>query len=128
MVNLVILIGNCGKDPEILTLASGNKVAKVSLATSESYKDKNDEWQSKTQWHQVSAWGKLADILERHGGKGVRLYVEGKITYREHEGKYYTDIIANKIRTLAPKEDSYSNPSPGVDSGGTPAPDGDLPF
>ena len=74
------------------------------MATSESYKDKDGNWQEKTQWHQISVWQELK------AEKGDLLYVEGKIEYREHEGKYYTDIIAEKCRklnaTAAPKTET----------------------
>lgn len=93
MINKVTLIGNLGKEPEIKTIGD-KKLSKFSLATSESYKDKNGEWQQKTQWHNVTSWSEVK------AEKGDTLYVEGKIEYREHEGKYYTDIIASYTRKM----------------------------
>jgi single-strand DNA-binding protein len=91
MVNRVTLIGRIGKEPEQKTFGE-KTLTKFSFATSESSKDKNGEWQEKTQWHQVSYWNSIK--LE----KGDMLFIEGKIEYREHEGKYYTDIIASYVR------------------------------
>jgi single-strand DNA-binding protein len=93
MVNRVTLIGRIGKEPDQKTFGE-KTLTKFSFATSESSKDKNGEWQEKTQWHQVSYWNNIK--LE----KGDMLYVEGKIEYREHEGKYYTDIIASYCRKI----------------------------
>jgi len=93
MVNRVTLIGRIGKEPEQKTFGE-KTLTKFSFATSESSKDKNGEWQEKTQWHQVSYWNNIK--LE----KGDMLFIEGKIEYREHEGKYYTDIIASYCRKI----------------------------
>jgi single-strand DNA-binding protein len=93
MVNRVTLIGRVGKEPEQKTFGE-KTLTKFSFATSESSKDKNGEWQEKTQWHQVSYWNNIK--LE----KGDMLFIEGKIEYREHEGKYYTDIIASYCRKI----------------------------
>jgi single-strand DNA-binding protein len=93
MVNRVTLIGRIGKEPEQKTFGE-KTLTKFSFATSESSKDKNCEWQEKTQWHQVSYWNNIK--LE----KGDMLFIEGKIEYREHEGKYYTDIIASYCRKI----------------------------
>jgi single-strand DNA-binding protein len=93
MVNRVTLIGRIGKEPEVKTFGE-KTLTKFSFATSESSKDKNGEWQEKTQWHQVSYWNNTK--LE----KGDMLFIEGKIEYREHEGKYYTDIIASYCRKI----------------------------
>jgi single-strand DNA-binding protein len=93
MVNRVMLIGRIGKEPEQKTFGE-KTLTKFSFATSESSKDKNGEWQEKTQWHQVSYWNNIK--LD----KGDMLFIEGKIEYREHEGKYYTDIIASYCRKI----------------------------
>ena len=93
MVNRVTLIGRIGKEPEVKTFGE-KTLTKFSFATSESSKDKNGEWQEKTQWHNVSYWNSIK--LE----KGDMLFIEGKIEYREHEGKYYTDIIASYCRKI----------------------------
>ena len=93
MVNRVTLIGRIGKEPEQKTFGE-KTLTKFSFATSESSKDKNGEWQEKTQWHNVSYWNSIK--LE----KGDMLFIEGKIEYRENEGKYYTDIIASYCRKI----------------------------
>ena len=93
MVNRVTLIGRIGKEPEVKTFGE-KTLTKFSFATSESSKDKNGEWQEKTQWHQVSYWNNIT--IE----KGDMLFIEGKVEYREHEGKYYTDIIASYCRKI----------------------------
>ena len=93
MVNRVTLIGRVGKEPEQKTFGE-KTLTKFSFATSESSKDKNGEWQEKTQWHQVSYWNNIT--IE----KGDMLFIEGKVEYREHEGKYYTDIIASYCRKI----------------------------
>jgi len=119
MINKVTLIGNLGADPEIRTLESGTKVARISLATNESYQDKTSgEWKDKTEWHTIIAWRYQAEKAERDLKKGMRIYVDGKITYRKwqnQEGKdiYTTEIVANTIRSLEKRENSsYNNNFP----------------
>ena len=85
--NKVQLIGNLGNDPEIIALESGRKLAKFSLATNESYKDVNGEKQTKTDWHNIVAWGKTAEIIEKYVTKGKEVAVEGKLTTRNYETK-----------------------------------------
>jgi len=103
-LNKVLLIGNVGKDPEIKTFASGNKVAQITLATSERYKDRNGEQKEETEWHSVQAFGKLADVVERFVHKGSLLYLDGKIRTRSYEADgrtmYKTEIVANAIQML----------------------------
>lgn len=103
-LNRVTLIGNVGKYPEIKTFASGNKVAQITLATTERYKDRNGEQKEDTEWHSVQAFGKLADVVERFVHKGSLLYVEGKIRTRSYESDgrtiYKTEIVANAIQML----------------------------
>lgn len=112
MINRVILVGSLGKDPEIRTLENGTKVASFSLATSESYKDKNDAWQSLTTWHNIVAWRALADKAEKLV-KGATVYVEGKISHREYEKdgvkRTTTDIVANSIVSMVKSEKSSSS-------------------
>lgn len=111
MINRVILVGSLGKDPEVRTLENGTKVASFSLATSESYKDKNDAWQSLTTWHNIVAWRSLADKAEKLV-KGATVYVEGKISHREYEKdgvkRTTTDIVANSIVSMVKSEKSSS--------------------
>lgn len=103
-LNRVTLIGNVGKDPEIKTFASGNKVASITLATTERYKDRNGEQKEDTEWHSVQAFGKLADVVERFVHKGSLLYLDGKIRTRSYEADgrtvYRTEIVADHIQML----------------------------
>ncbi len=105
MVNKVTLIGRLGKDPEIRTLDSGTNIAKLSLATDESYKDKNGEWQTQTEWHTIILWRGLAERAEQTLKKGFLVYVEGKLTSRSWQDdkgntNYITEIRANYFRLL----------------------------
>jgi single-strand DNA-binding protein len=109
-VNKVILLGNVGQDPEVKYTASGVPVAKVSLATNERFKDKNDQWQDKTEWHSVVAWQRLAEIVGECVRKGSKLYVEGKLQTSTWEGKqngekkYRTEIVAREIVLLGSRD------------------------
>ena len=100
--NKVQLIGNLGNDPEIITLDSGKKLAKFSLATNEHYKDADGQKQTKTDWHNLVAWNKTAEIIENYVTKGKEIEVEGKLTTRSYETKkgdkrYITGIIVNEV-------------------------------
>lgn len=117
-VNKAILIGNVGKDPEVRHLEGGTSVARFTLATSDSYKNKSGEIVKNTEWHNIVAWRQLADIAEKFIRKGSQIYVEGKITNRQYDDKdgnkrYINEIVADNIRLLGRKEDSYS-PSSGA--------------
>ncbi len=106
--NKVQLIGNLGNEPEIITLESGKKLAKFSLATNESYKDASGEKQTKTDWHNLVAWGKTADIIEKYISKGKEIAVEGKLSTRSYETKegenrYVTEVIVNELLMLGSK-------------------------
>ncbi|WP_397364345.1 single-stranded DNA-binding protein [Olleya sp. R77988] len=103
--NKVQLIGNLGQDPEIINLESGKKLAKFSLATNESYKDANGTKQTKTDWHNIVAWGKTADIIEKYVAKGKEVAIEGKLTTRTWEDKdgmkrYITEVVCNELLML----------------------------
>lgn len=109
MLNRVTLIGRLGKDPEVRRLESGAAVAKFSLATSESYKDKDGNKQETTEWHNVVVWRSQAEIAEKFLKKGMLIYVEGKLTYREYTDKdnvkkYFTEIVASNFQMLERKE------------------------
>ena len=111
MVNKVTLIGHLGKDPDIRTLENGTKVGSFSLATSESYKDKSDQWQTLTEWHNIVVWRGLAEKAERDLKKGNLVYIEGKITHRKYNDKdgverSTTDIVANTLNSLERREKS----------------------
>ena len=106
--NKVQLIGNVGNEPEITNLESGNKVAKFSIATNESYKDSKGEKVTNTQWHNIVAWGKIAEIVEKYVGKGKEVALEGKLTSRSYETKegekrYVTEVVIDEILLLGIK-------------------------
>jgi len=109
-VNKVILVGNVGQDPEVKYTASGVPVAKVSLATNERFKARNEQWQDRTEWHSIVAWQRLAEIVGEYVRKGSKLYVEGKLqtsTWDDKqtgEKRYRTDIVAREILLLSPRE------------------------
>ncbi|UCD61891.1 MAG: single-stranded DNA-binding protein [Flavobacteriaceae bacterium] len=103
--NKVQLIGNLGQDPEIVNLDNGSKLAKFSVATNEIYKNNKGEKVTDTQWHNVVAWGKTAEIVENYLAKGNEVAVEGKLIYRSYENKegekrYITEIKCNELVML----------------------------
>jgi single-strand DNA-binding protein len=103
--NKVQLIGNLGNDPEIITLDSGKKLAKFSLATNEHYKDKDGQKQTKTDWHNVVAWNKTAELIEQYLSKGKEIAIEGKLSTRSYEDKegqkrYTTEVVVNELLML----------------------------
>ncbi len=104
-LNKVMLIGNVGKDPEVTTLDKGGKVAKFTLATSEKYTDKSGNKTERTDWHNIVAWGPLADLVEKYVVKGKQLYLEGQIRNRswEQDGvkKFATDINITQLVFLS---------------------------
>lgn len=104
--NKVQLIGNLGNNPEVITLESGKKLAKFSLATNEYYKDAKGEKQTKTDWHNIIAWGKTAELIENYASKGKEIAVEGKLTNRSYETKagekrYITEVVVNEVLLLS---------------------------
>jgi len=106
--NKVQLIGNLGNDPEIITMDSGKKLAKFSIATNETYKNAQGERVTDTQWHNVIAWGKTADIIESYVTKGKEVAIEGKLTTRSWEDKegvkrYTTEVVCNELLMLGNK-------------------------
>jgi single-strand DNA-binding protein len=109
MINKVTLIGNLGNDPEIRRLENGTMVGRFSLATNESYKDKDGNFQTTTEWHNVIVWRDLAEKAEKSLKKGTMCYVEGKIKYRKYTGtdgveRNVTDIEALTYRLLERRE------------------------
>jgi len=141
-LNKVMLIGNVGNDPDVRTTSSGKSIANMSLATTRKWKDGSGEQKEKTEWHRLTVWGKLVDVVERYVKKGDRLYVEGRIEYSETESdgqkKYWTNVNVFEMVMLG------STGAGGQDGGGhgggfqgdsSPAPaspisepDDDLPF
>jgi single-strand DNA-binding protein len=113
-VNKVILIGNLGADPEVRNLESGIKVATINLATSESYKDRNGERQTQTEWHRVVVWRGLAEVVEKYLKKGSQVYIEGRLRTRSYEDKdgkklYVTEIEARDLTMLGKKDNEISS-------------------
>ena len=110
-VNKVILVGRLGKDPEIRSIPSGTTVAKFSLATDDRYTDKSGEKQERTEWHNIVAWGKLAEICGQYLRKGKLVYIEGSIRTDSWDDKetgqkkYRTEIWANQMQMLDRKGD-----------------------
>jgi single-strand DNA-binding protein len=151
-VNKVILIGNLGKDPEVKFTPSGTPVAKVTLATNERYKDKNGEWQDRTEWHNLVLWQRQAEIAGEYLKKGSKVYIEGRLQTHSWDDKqtnqkrYMTEVIVQDLVLLGGRgegagEGSGSNargvaansfeqrpPEPEVPVASTPITDEDIPF
>jgi len=121
-VNNVTVIGNLGGDPQVHALPSGQKVANVSVATTERYTDRNGARQQRTEWHRVVAFGNLAETCERYLGKGRQVYIEGRLTTREYEAKdgsgkrYRTEIVAREIRFLDRRREASDAAAAGEES------------
>jgi len=141
-VNKVILIGNLGRDPEVRYMPNGQAVANVTIATSESWKDKNTgEQQERTEWHRVVFFRRLAEIAGEYLKKGSKVYVEGRLQTRkwqdnQGQDRYTTEIVANEMQMLDSKggSNNYSAPPPDMESAGEPHMatagdfDDDIPF
>ena len=105
MQNKVQLIGNTGNDPVVKTLDSGKKVANLTIATKDFYKNEKGERVEQTEWHPIVAWGKTAEIIEKFVTKGKQIGIEGKLTHRSYEDKngekrYITEVVASEIMLL----------------------------
>lgn len=115
MINKVILVGNVGLDPEVRTTESGVKVARLRLATSERYTDRQSgERKELTEWHTITLWRGLADIVDRYVHKGSQLYIEGRLRTREWTDKdnikrYTTEILADNMQLLGSRSDAQQN-------------------
>jgi single-strand DNA-binding protein len=147
-VNKVILVGNLGRDPETRYTTGGEAVTNVSIATTDTWKDKSGEKQERTEWHRVAFFGKLAEIAGEYLKKGSQVYVEGRLQTRkwqdkEGQDKYTTEIIADRMQMLGSRSGSGAPDAPervsagapaGAKSGGAPAKknvddlDDDIPF
>ena len=118
-VNKVILLGNLGKDPEVKFTPSGTAVAKFSVATSHRFKDKNDQWQDQTEWHNVVLWQRLAEIAGEYLKKGGKVYIEGRLQTRSwddkntNQKKYMTEVVANDLVLLGGRGESGADDSGG---------------
>ena len=135
-VNKVILVGNLGKDPELRYTASGTAVATFSMATTERYKDRDGNKQTKTEWHNIVAWRQLAEICGKFLHKGKQIYVEGKIQNRSYDDRdgnkrYISEVVINEMQMLGSRDDNqqggggYSGGGQGQSynqGGGQPAP------
>jgi single-strand DNA-binding protein len=132
-LNKVMILGRLGKDPEVKSTQGGVSVANFSIATSESWKDKNGQKQEKTEWHRCVAFGKTADLIAKYVHKGSQLYVEGKIQTRQWDDKdgnkrYTTEVVVNQMQFIGGKassgggasnggeHDDYSNSGEGPES------------
>lgn len=109
-INKVIIVGNCGNDPELRHTGSGTAVAEVSIATSESWKDKNTgEIKENTEWHRIVFWNRLAEIVGEYVKKGSQIYIEGKLKTESYEKdgvtKYVTKIVAHEMQMLGRKSE-----------------------
>lgn len=138
-VNKVILVGNVGQDPAVKYTAAGVPVAKVSLATNERFKDRNDQWPDRTEWHSVVAWQRLAEIMGEYVRKGQKLYVEGKLQTsswedkQSGEKKYRTEILARDIVLLGSRDNRQEDREKMPNGQSSPEPtsavvDDDIPF
>ena len=137
-VNKVILVGNLGRDPEVRATPSGQSVCNFSIATSERYTDRGGQQRDQTEWHNVVAWGKTADICGQYLKKGRQVYIEGRLTTRQYEAKdgtgkrYRTEIVAQRVQFLGGRSAGAMDEGPS-DFGSAPdAPppmdDDDIPF
>ena len=141
-LNKAILIGNLGRDPEVRYTPGGLAVANFSMATSETWTNKEGEKETRTEWHRIVAWGKLGEICGEYLSKGKQIYIEGRIQTREWEDKegnkrYTTEITASQMLMLGSREsagESRPSPSSDMDSPNLPEPpisktkDDDIPF
>ena len=105
MKNTVQLIGNVGNDPEIKTFDGGKKVANITIATNDSYKNDKGEKVEQTEWHRVTAWGATAEFIEKYVVKGRQIGIEGKLTHRSYDDKngekrYITEVVVNEVMLL----------------------------
>jgi single-strand DNA-binding protein len=109
-LNKVMLIGNLGKDPEVRYTTSGTAVASFSLATSERFKNKSGEWEERTEWHNVTLWGRQAEVAGEWLAKGKTVYIEGRLQTRKWQDKdgrdrYTTEIVGERMQMLGAKGD-----------------------
>jgi single-strand DNA-binding protein len=134
-LNKVMLIGNLGKDPELRYTTSGVAVATFTLATNESWRDQDGNTQERTEWHNLVAWRKLAEICGEWLKKGKKVYIEGRIQTRSYDDKntgarrYITEIVADNMIMLDSRGMAETSPAPVVaEASPQAAPEDDLPF
>lgn len=121
-VNKVIVVGRLGSDPELKTVTGGQNVARLSVATSENWTDREGKKQERTEWHRIVVWGKLAELCGKYLSKGRQVYVEGRLQTRSWEDqqgqkKYTTEIVANTVQFLGGGAERSSSPSQDNDFG-----------
>lgn len=117
MINKVILVGNVGADPEIRTLDNGVKMARIRIATTERvYLKEKNETKENTEWHNVTLWRGLADVVDKYVRKGMQLYIEGKLRTREYDKNgvkcYATDILADELKLLGKRDGTAQSSAP----------------
>jgi len=137
-VNKVILVGNLGRDPEVRATPSGQSVCNFSLATTERYTDRGGQQRDQTEWHNVVAWGKTADICGQYLKKGRQVYIEGRLTTRQYEAKdgtgkrYRTEIVAQRVQFLGGRAAGATDDGPSdfasAPENPPPMDDDDIPF
>lgn len=125
-VNMVLLIGNLGKDPEVRYTQGGQAVANFSLATNEAWTDKEGKKQERTEWHRIVVWGKAAEACGEYLKKGSQVFVAGRLQTREWEDKekrkqFSTEIVANEVKFLGAKNGGARSAPEDDDFGGPPA-------
>lgn len=128
MINKVILVGNVGLDPEVRALESGAKVARVRLATTERYTDRQtNETKELTEWHTVTLWRGLADVVDKYVRKGSQLYIEGSLRTREwmdkdNQKRYTTEVVATDMKLLGRRAEGQSAPTAATPAAAVPTP------
>ncbi|OGB67657.1 MAG: hypothetical protein A2Y94_09255 [Caldithrix sp. RBG_13_44_9] len=136
-VNKVMLIGRLGADPEVRYVPSGSAVANFNLATNRSFKDKEGKIQEQTDWHRIVAWSRLAEFSKQYLHKGMRIYVEGRLEYRDWQDqngvkRKETNIVVNEFQILESGGKGPSSPAPEIpdvtDEAGGGAEDDSVPF
>lgn len=120
-INKVILVGNLGKDPEVRHLEGGASVARFTLATNDSYKDKSGTRIERTEWHNIAAWRGMAEMAEKYLKKGQQVYVEGKLRTRQYQDKdqqtkYITEIVADEITMLGSRSQTANGATNGAEA------------
>lgn len=132
MINKVILVGNVGADPEIRTLDNGIKCARIRLATTERvYIKEKNETKENTEWHNITLWRGLAEVVDKYIRKGSQLYIEGKLRTREYDKNgtkcFATEIVAEELKMLGRREGVSQNVSQITSTSSTPAPVATMP-
>lgn len=134
MINKVLLVGRLGQDPELRYTQAGTAVASLSVATNESWTDKNGQKQDHTEWHRIVIWGKLAEIAGKYSKKGSQVFIEGKLQTRKWQDKqgqlrYSTEVIASTLRVLGLSAGSAATPPAASSDQAQPSfTDEDIPF